>query len=255
MRHVRKTLALALCAGAGTLTLTGAMTGAMAMGNGQAGTTDEQTLQQKIDAYKAGFNQRADDETKRLFAEGIEAVVNAHVVEHAKSVGDPAPLFMLPDPLGEHTKLSTLLEDGPVVIVWYRGGWCPYCNLTLAAYQERLDEIGSLGATLVAISPELPDNALNTKEKSSLEFEVLTDANNSVAKQYGVVFELTPEVHAIYNDRFDFDNWNGQSSGELPLAATYVIDRAGVIRWSFLSADYRDRADPEDVIGALKALR
>ncbi len=212
------------------------------------------SLQAEIDAIKASFAERASDETKRIYAEGIDAVADSGVVAQAKNVGDEAPAFTLPDATGSEVSLDSLLAEGPVVVVWYRGGWCPYCNLTLKAYQERLDEIRAAGATLVAISPETPDNALSTRDKQGLEFVVLTDANNAVAREYGVVFDLTEPVHENYNENFQLDAWNGQASGELPLAATYVIDRDGVIRWAFLDADYRERADPDEAVAALRTL-
>ena len=115
-----------------------------------------------------------------------------------------------------------------------------------------MDEITGLGATLVAISPELPDNALSTKEKGALEYEVLTDLDNRVAREYGVVFDLTEDVHRRYNELFGFDDHNGQASGELPLSATYVIDTDGTVTYAFLHHDYRERAEPSEVIDALR---
>ncbi len=216
---------------------------------------ERRTLAATLDERQAEFAQRADDDVKALYADGIQSVRDQAAVERAKDVGDRAPGFTLLDHGYRPVSLSGLLEDGPVVLLWYRGGWCPYCNLTLAAYQDHLDEINAQGATLVALSPEVPDRSLSTKEKNELDFVVLSDTNNAVARQYGVVFALTPGVHERYNEAFEFDSYNGNSSGELPLAATYVIDRDGIIRWAFLDADYRERAEPADVVAALRALR
>ncbi len=213
------------------------------------------TLASELEARKAAFEQRATDEIKALYADGIQAVVDAGVVEQAKKVGDDAPGFTLQNQEGEDVSLASLLEQGPVVLLWYRGGWCPYCNLTLAAYQQRLDEIQGLDATLVALTPELPDKSLSTAEKSDLEFQVLSDVGNDVARAYGVVFELTEGVQANYEKNFGLSAFNGDQSGELPLAATYVIDQEGQIRWAFLDADYRNRAEPRDVIAALEQLQ
>ncbi len=212
------------------------------------------SLQAELDARAAGFAERAPEAIQTLYADGVQAVVDSGVVEGAKNVGDQAPGFTLENHSGESVSLSGLLEQGPVVLVWYRGGWCPYCNLTLAAYQQRLEEIRGLGATLVALSPELPDKSLSTAQKSELQFEVLSDVGNEVAREYGVVFKLTEGVQANYEQAFVLSEFNGDDSGELPLAATYVIDRDGVIRWAFLDADYRNRAEPADVIKALQSL-
>jgi peroxiredoxin len=184
----------------------------------------------------------------------MQAVVESGVVEQAKTIGDDAPNFTLPDAAGDEVRLADLLAEGPVVLVWYRGGWCPYCSVTLRAYHEALPRIEAAGGKLVAISPELPDHTAETVDENELDFIVLSDVGNRVAADYGVVFELTPEVHSRYNEAFGFDAHNGQDSGTLPLAATYVIDEDGVIRYAFLDADYSKRAEPSEVIAALEGL-
>ncbi len=216
---------------------------------------DAAPLADVLGARYEQYQRQADDETKRIYTAGIEAVAASGVLERAVNTGDPAPAFTLPDADGNDVALSSLLEKGPVVLVWYRGGWCPYCNLTLRAFTEIVPQIRDAGAGLVAISPELPDNTAQTVEENGLDFVVLSDVGNEVAKTYGAVFRLTPEVHRKYNDAFGFDAHNGQDSGELPLAATYVIDRDGVVRFAFLDADYTKRAEPSDVLAALEQLR
>jgi len=215
---------------------------------------DAPTLREQLEVRYESYLKSADEEKKRIYREGIEAVASSGVLERAKNVGDHAPGFTLPNADGDDVRLADLLDEGPVVIVWYRGGWCPYCNLTLQAYHEALPEIESLGATLVAISPELPDHTLATVEQNELDFLVLSDVGNEVADDFGVVFSLTPRVHEIYNRAFGFDEHNGQDSGELPLAATYVIDRDGVIRFAFLDPDYTKRAEPSAAIEALREI-
>lgn len=212
------------------------------------------TLASELEARKASFEERASNELKTLYDDGLQAVVDAGVVENARNVGDEAPGFTLQNQEAQEVSLSELLAEGPVVLLWYRGGWCPYCNLTLAAYQQRLDDIRRLGGTLVALTPELPDKSLSTAEKGDLGFQVLSDVGNSVARDYGVVFNLTEGVKANYEKNFGLSDFNGDDSGELPLAATYVIDRDGEIRWAFVDADYRNRAEPADVIRALEEI-
>jgi len=212
------------------------------------------TLREQLNVRYEGYLASADDEKKRIYREGIEAVASSGVLERAKNIGDRAPDFTLPNADGDDARLRDLLAGGPVVIVWYRGGWCPYCNLTLEAYHKALPEIEAQGATLVAISPELPDRAVATMNQNELDFLVLSDVGNRVARDYGVVFTLTDQVHEIYNRAFGFDNHNGESTGELPLATTYVIDRDGVIRYAFLDPDYTKRAEPGEVVEALRAL-
>jgi len=217
----------------------------------------QETLEEKLKARSAESSKKVPEAVRAEFARGIEAVEKSGILKTVKKVGDPAPDFTLKNPVGEKTTLSEVLKKGPVVLTWYRGGWCPYCNIALAAYQEKLDEIEAAGATLVALTPELPDKSLTTSEKLKLDFPVLTDLNHGVAREYGLVFKLTPEVEKLYQDFFDLSSYNGKDAGdeELPLAATYIIDQAGKIRWSFVEANYRERAEPADVVAFLKTLK
>lgn len=210
----------------------------------------EAPLKQQLEARSAESAKSIDPEVRAAFARGIEAVAKSGILERARKVGDKAPDFTLKDATGKEITLSAQLKDGPVVLTWYRGGWCPYCNLALASLEKSLPEIKKSGAQLVALTPELPDKALTTKEKHSLEFEVLTDLNHKVAKEYGIAFELTEEVRELYKKFFDLTEFNGKDAGEgtLPLAATYIIDRKGIIRWAFVDADYRKRAEPADIV-------
>lgn len=219
-------------------------------------TGEELSLQSTIEARKAEFRVKASPEKIAAYAEGIEAVVRAKIVEGAVQVGDQAPEFSLPNVRGEQVQLSEQLAEGPVVLTWYRGGWCPYCNIQLAAYQKILPQIEELGARLIAVSPELPDKSLSTSEKSGLRFQVLSDLNLQVAKEYGLVFELTPEVETLYSEFFDITEYNGEKAAknQLPLAATYVIAEDGTVAWAFLEEDYTKRAEPRDIIAALDGL-
>ena len=211
-------------------------------------------LADQLHARYENYLASADEHKKQVYREGIEAVAASGVLDRATKTGDRAPAFTLPDHNEQAVTLESLLAEGPVVLVWYRGGWCPYCNLTLRAYHDAMPRINAAGATLVAVSPELPDQTRETVNKNGLDYVVLSDVNNTVAKEYGVVFSLTPEVHEIYNKAFGLDTHNGDPSGELPLAATYVIDTEGVVRYAFLDPDYTKRAEPADVLSALEAL-
>ncbi|MEO2053116.1 MAG: peroxiredoxin-like family protein [Allomuricauda sp.] len=208
-------------------------------------------LKEQLEEKKSLFEKNASTHIKKIYREGIDSVRASGVTKNAKQVGDLAPDFILQNATGKNVRLSDYLNKGPVVLIWYRGGWCPYCNITLAKYQQELGKIKEAGASLLAITPELPDNSLSTKEKNSLEFEVLSDPHNEVAKTYGVVFKLTPDVAENYQDNFDLESYNGDSSYELPLGATYVIDSERIIKYAFLDADYRNRAEPKEVINNL----
>lgn len=217
--------------------------------------TESTNLQETLDVKKAAFEQRASDEKKKIYAEGIESVVNSGITSTALQVGDKAVDFKLKNEKGESVLLSEELKKGPVILTWYRGGWCPYCNITLHYLQEELPNFKKEGANLLALTPEKPDSSLSTIEKNNLEFEVLSDMNNVVAKQYGIVFKLTPEVAEAYQNSFDLHAYNDSESNELPMAATYVIDKNGIIQYAFLHEDYRNRAEPSEITKALKKLK
>lgn len=216
----------------------------------------EETLDSQLQARQTEYATKMPQEVSAAFEEGIGAVAASGILETAKRVGDRAPDFTLENAAGKKVSLHELLAEGPVVLTWYRGGWCPYCNLSLAALQKELPEFQSAGARLVALTPELPDKALTTAEKNALKFEVLTDLNHEVAKAYGIVFKLTPQVRDLYKKFFDLTEFNGTAAGDdtLPLAATYIIDREGVIRYAFLNADYRKRAEPAELAAFVKTL-
>tara|TARA_R110001583_G_scaffold35585_1_gene118171 strand:- start:20533 stop:21315 length:783 start_codon:yes stop_codon:yes gene_type:complete len=199
--------------------------------------------------------QNSSEEKKQIYADGIEDVKNSGILENALNVGDEAPNFTLNNALNKPISLYDELKNGPVILTWYRGGWCPYCNITLHYLQEKLPEFKKAGATLIALTPEVPDKSLSTSEKHNLEFTVLSDLNNVVGKEYGVVFQLTLEVASIYEEGFGLSKYNGNDNNELPLAATYVIDKNGIIQYAFLDSDYRKRAEPSEVIDAINKLK
>lgn len=211
-----------------------------------------ESLKEQLDAKKSDFEQKADSTKKRIYKEGIDAVANSGVIENALNVGDVAPNFSLTNALGKQVALYDYLKKGKVVLTWYRGGWCPYCNLTLSKLQEELPNFEANGANLLALTPELPDKSISTAEKNELKFEVLSDVGNKIGKQYGVVYALTNDVAKSYNKSFGLNEYNGDKTNELPLAATYIIGQEGKILYAFIDADYRNRAEPSVLIEFLK---
>ena len=214
-----------------------------------------ESLKTQLDAKKAAFNAKASEEKKTIYADGISTVANSGVLSNALNVGDIAPNFTLTNAKGEEVTLQDYLAKGPVVLTWYRGGWCPYCNLTLNSLQEALPQFKAEGASLLALTPEQPDKSMTTKEKNELAFEILSDVGNNVAREYGIVYKLTDGVAEIYQDGFDLHGYNGDESNELPLAATYIIDQTGLIQYAFLDAEYRNRAEPSEIITTLQDLQ
>ncbi len=213
-------------------------------------------LGERLKAKRDESAGRMPEEVKKVFAQGIQDVATSGVMETALKVGAKAPDFELPGAKGEKVKLSTLLEKGPVVLAWYRGTWCPYCNIQLRAYQESLDQIKALGADLVAISPQTPDQSLSITEKNELKFHVLSDAGNKIAEAFGLRYTLPSAVQEKFKGfGLDLSTFNGDSSNQLPLSATYVIAKDGTIAYAFLDADYTRRAEVEDLVGVLTKLK
>ncbi|MDW5290676.1 peroxiredoxin-like family protein [Formosa sp. PL04] len=208
-----------------------------------------------LDAKKDDFNTEAPEDKKKDYAEGLKAVEESGIIKNAKHIGDKAPNFTLKNAVGKDVSLNEYLKKGPVVLTWYRGGWCPYCNLTLHRLQQELSNFQAEGANLLALTPELPDKSMDTTEKNELKFEVLSDVGNIVGQDYGIIYKLTEAVADRYQKGFDLHGSNGDESDKLPLAATYVINPDGKITYAFLDVDYRKRAEPADIITALKALK
>ena len=171
-------------------------------------------------------------------------------------IGDVAPDFVLPDALGRPTALRTALERGPVVLTFYRGEWCPYCNLQLRSLQHALADVRALNASLIAVSPQSPDHSLSLTEKHDLDFAVLSDVDQSVIRAYRVQFAVTGELRDLHLNVFHNDprDRNADGSMKLPVPATFIIDLDGVIRARFVNPDWRVRMEPADIIAALLAL-
>ncbi|MFG2092942.1 peroxiredoxin-like family protein [Streptomyces sp. NPDC048612] len=177
------------------------------------------------------------------------------LAERALRTGDTAPGFSLPTPAGDTVTLDALLSAGPLVLTFYRGAWCPYCNVALRALQHHHADITARGAQLAAISPQIPDESLTLTEQHALAFPVLSDLGCDTAEQFGISFDLPDDLAAVYESfGFDLQRVNGGHARTLPLPATYVIDRDATIRWSFLDTDYTTRAEPSDILAALDAL-
>ena len=213
-------------------------------------TLREQTQEKFANTRKNNpeFAKRVDDllSSAEVFQAGANAI----------EIGKKAPAFSLPNPQGKSVSLSTLLATGPVVVTFYRGSWCPYCSLQLRAMQSRLPDIQALGAELVGISPEVPDESLSQAEQDALAFPVLSDQGARVAAAYGVAWEV-PNIlldHMRNDRKLDLADVNGGNGSILPIPATFVLNREGIVKWRFIDVDYRKRAEPRDVVMALREL-
>lgn len=213
------------------------------------------SLQAQLQAFHVDFMEKVPAEIAAAMSRADLALSVSSIFDAALKAGHLAPDFSLADARGGSMRLSQALVSGPVVLKFYRGGWCPYCNLELRALQKVLPELAAVGATLIAVSPQTPDASLSTAEKNGLSFPVLSDVGSRVAKAFGIAFDLADELRPIYT-RFGqaLPDRNGDDSWVLPLPATYVIDREGIIAFAHVDVDYRNRLEPATITATLAAL-
>ena len=185
-----------------------------------------------------------DSATAKLVDEGLSSKVIKK--------GEVFPEFELPNVKNTKVSLSEVSKSGKTIICFYRGGWCPYCNIQLSALQKALPEFEEKGANLVAITPETPDNSLTTAEKNALNFEVLSDIDNKLAKELGLVFQLPESIQTIYSQfGLDLVKHNQNEDYELPMAATFVLNENKEVVYKFVDEDYTKRADILDILAVL----
>jgi len=213
-------------------------------------------LEQQLEEFKEQFLRMAPAGRAALYEAKIEELRTNFALEAAAGIGTKAPEFRLPDVKGDLISLTNLLRDGPVVVTFYRGGWCPYCNIQLRAYQAALPQMADLGARLIAISPQLPEQSLSTALADELTFYVLSDVGNQAARRFGLVYTLPEELRAaLRSNNKALPGINGDESWELPVPATYVIARDGRIALAYIEVDYRKRLEPEALLNALRSLQ
>lgn len=214
------------------------------------------TLNEQLQTFAATRRAARSPEANQIMDNATAWLGQSGLKEHALNVGAIAPDFSLPNAVGEQIKLSKLLESGSVVLTFYRGAWCPYCNMQLQALQKVLPEIKALGANLIAVSPQKPDQALSLTEKHALEFAVLSDADNKVARTYGLVFTLPAELRELYlKMNIDLPELNSSANWELPFPATYVISQDFKVQLAFVDSDYTMRLEPSQILVSLRSIQ
>jgi peroxiredoxin len=214
------------------------------------------SLQSQLDELTAKLRAMVPADRLAVVDRTAEELVHSHLAEHTLKVGDLAPQFELPDGDGMLWRSENLLHNGPLAIVFYRGRWCAYCNAQLAALQDVHKQIADAGASLIAISPQTQKHSYMTRDMHKLRFPVLSDAGNQVARKFGLVYRLSPELQAIYESIMTkLPGYNGDQSWELPLAATYLVQTDGKISYARIDADWRHRPEPEELLQSLTTQR
>jgi peroxiredoxin len=218
------------------------------------GTEGDQSmsLHDKLAAFKAEFSGKRPPEIVATMQRATAALIASGAAERALKVGDRAPDFALPDQDARMVRLADLLASGPVVLTFYRGVWCPYCNMDLQALEETRPQIAAAGASLLAISPQTAANSRKALREKGLSFPILSDAGNAVAAEFGIRFRLPDELITLYKGfGNDLAVVNGDASWTLPMPARFVIGQDGIIRYAEVNPDYTIRPEPEDVLPAL----
>ena len=214
----------------------------------------EQDLRTQIKELERSLPPLAPEQVA-LLEQASKEVTLSGITERVLKTGEQAPDFTLPNAVGTPKTLSTALQNGPVVVTFYRGNWCPYCNLQLRAYQQVLPEILRLGGSLMAISPQSPDKSQATLLKNFLQYEVLSDLGNAVARQFGLVYQVPEWVRDLYiSFGTDLPAFNGDQSWELPIPGTFVIGADRRIVLAYASSDARNRLEPKAILEALATL-
>lgn len=217
----------------------------------------ERTFKSELDEFRENMQKQMPKEAwdygERLGNEMTAEVVRRGAMEKVLKVGDKIPKFTMNDAFGNPVSSKSLLKKGPTVFVFYRGAWCPFCNLYLRAIQKKLPEINKSGANLVAVTSAVPDMEF---EKTKLDFTVLSDSQNTVARKFGLVYEVTDEMNAYYKQMgLDLIKKYGTEKPELLMSAVYIVDKKGVVRYAKAEAAYKNWAEPNEILEVLAKLK
>lgn len=211
-------------------------------------------LEQELADHDAGFEATPPPGAAAFLNAKVEELTAAFPFDRVLKSGNLVPEFSLPDVTGEAISLLETLAGGPVVLFFYCGAWCPYCNFQLAAYERAFPAIAEAGGCLIAISPQKPDGSLLMTETNNLTFDVLSDEGNAVARKFGLVYKLPEDLKAAYSSfGVDLAAVNGDGSWELPIPATFVIGNNGRVQLVHAETDHRKRLAPEAIIEALRS--
>lgn len=216
------------------------------------------SLQAKLDAFKADFEAgkppyNVPYSVIETMHRATRELIESGLAGRALKAGDVAPGFTLNDPDGAPISSADLLAKGPLVVSFYRGVWCPYCNMELQALQAVLPEFRKAGASLVAVSPQNPVNSRKSVRNNGLDFPILSDPHNDVAAKFGLRFELPDYLVELYKSlKNDLPNFNGDDSWTLPMPGRFVIGQDGVIRYAEVNPDYTRRPEPEEMLPVLR---
>jgi peroxiredoxin len=214
------------------------------------------SLQDKLDAVKAEFEIIAPAPIRAIMDEATNDLIASGQAQRALKAGDRAPFFVLPEPDGNLVSSAELLRAGPLVITFYRGNWCPYCNLDLQSLEEAAPAVRHRGAELLAISSQTPVNSRKSQRENALSFPILADEGGRVAEMFRIRWKLSDALQEAYQGfGVDLPMFNGEDSWTLPMPARYVIGQDGLIAYAEVNPDYTLRPDPSELLPTLDRLK
>jgi len=186
----------------------------------------------------------------------VQGLIDAGAADGALRADDRVPDFLLPNAEGQLVSSAQLLANGPLVLSFYRGMWCPYCSEELNALADTAPHLKAAGATVAAITPEIGGVALKTKKERNLQFEILCDVDNGVAMEFGLMFRIPEDIQKSYlKFNVNMPKIYGNDGWMIPIPATYVVGQDGVIVYAYVNPDYRERCDPESLVDIVSRLQ
>ncbi|GAB5564801.1 MAG: peroxiredoxin-like family protein [Winogradskyella sp.] len=214
------------------------------------------TLQDSLDKLKAKIEGSMPAENVAIMHQATRDLEDSGIGEGILKVGDKAPVFSLPNQEGNLVSSSELLSNGPLVVTFYRGVWCPYCNLDLGNLKRYNSQLEEQNATMLSISPQLPEFNQKIVEQQRLNFDLLSDSKNTIAYAFGLRWTMVDPLKSLYNDifRINLPTYNGDESWTLPVPARFIIGTDGIITYAEYSEDYTKRPNPDVLVDALKAI-
>src|SRR6266852_3593885 len=219
----------------------------------QAPAQDARTLRQQLAERKALIAKYVPSETQAIHAEVVAELKQKRLADGTLRVGAKAPMFELKDHNDKPVSSAELLRNGPVVICFFRGRWCPFCVGQLEAMNLILPQIVQAGSSLIAISPQTVKQSFFMHDQHKLRFPLLSDAGNQLAREFGLVYRVPEYQQAVYKRTFvNLPFVNGDDSWELPIPATYILDQDGTVRFASANDDYTERPEPADVLNSLE---
>ena len=212
-------------------------------------------LNEELADFAQQMSQKAPEEMLQTMSSEIGKLVESGIAEKALGRGDQAPDFELQDSEGKWLSLDGLVQQGPVVISFNRGNWCPFCNIEFRHLQKSVEEIKSAGANLIVISPQLPEKSAQLKSQLGYDYPILYDQENSIAREFGIVFTLSEPLRTIHQAfEMNIPEHNGNESYQLPLPSTFVVDSNKTIIYSYSNANWMERAEPGEYLQRLNTI-